>query len=67
MKTPKLYFDTSVFNFAIADDVFAEREITLRLFEEVKSGKYNVFISQIVMLEINKAPEPKAIQLITKY
>mgnify|MGYP001572151248 FL=1 len=63
MKIPKLYFDTSVFNFAIADDVPAEKEITLRLFEEVRSGKYNVFISEIVMLEINKAPEPKAIEL----
>jgi predicted nucleic acid-binding protein len=42
MKTPKFYFDTSIFNFALADDVPMEKEVTLRLLEEVKSGKQEV-------------------------
>ena len=35
MKKLKLYFDTSIFNFAIADDVLNEKQVTLRLFDEV--------------------------------
>lgn len=63
MKIPKFYFDTSIFNFALADDVPLEREITLRLFDEVKDGKCEVFISEVVLGEINRAPEAIAVRL----
>ena len=63
MKTPRLYFDTSIFNFAFAIDVPKEREITLKLFEEVKSGSYEVFISEVVIREISRAPREKAVKL----
>ena len=63
MKIPKIYFDTSIFNFALAEDVPAEREITLKLLDEVKSGKYEVFISEVVIGEINRAPQAKAVKL----
>ncbi|MDO8662578.1 MAG: type II toxin-antitoxin system VapC family toxin [Candidatus Omnitrophota bacterium] len=63
MKIPKFYFDTSIFNFALADDVPTEREITLRLLEEVRGGKYEVFISEVVLREINRAPQEKAVKL----
>ena len=63
MRIPKIYFDTSVFNFALAEDVPREREITLRLIDEVKSGKYEVFISEVVLREINRAPQEKAVKL----
>ncbi|MFQ5788564.1 MAG: hypothetical protein ACE5H1_11370, partial [Thermodesulfobacteriota bacterium] len=39
MKKLKLYFDTSVINFAFADDSPNEKEVTLKLFEEVRKGK----------------------------
>ena len=58
MKKLKLYLDTSVLSFAIATDVPAERQITLKLFEEVNQGKHEVFISDVVIKEINRAPEP---------
>lgn len=63
MRVPKLYFDTSVFNFAIAEDVPNEKDFTLKLFNEVKNGKYEVFISQVVVREINRAPQEKAVRL----
>lgn len=56
MKKLKLYLDTSVLNFAIARDVPAEREVTLKLFQEIKEGKHEAFISDLVVLEINRAP-----------
>lgn len=63
MKILKIYFDTSVFNFAIAEDVPVEREITLKLLDEVKNGKYEVFISEVVLREISRAPQQKAVEL----
>jgi len=63
MKIPRIYFDTSIFNFALAEDVPNEREITLRLFNEVKSGKYEVFISEVVLREISRAPQQKVVEL----
>lgn len=63
MRILKIYFDTSIFNFVFADDVPAEREITLRLLDEVKSGKYEAFISEVVLDEINRAPQAKAVKL----
>lgn len=63
MKIPKIYFDTSIFSFAFAEDTAKEREVTLKLLEEVKRGKYEVFISEVVLREINRAPQQKAVEL----
>lgn len=63
MKIPKIYFDTSIFNFAIADDVPQEKEVTLKLLCEVRNGKYEAFISEVVLREINRAPQAKAVKL----
>lgn len=65
MKIPKLYFDTSIFNFAIATDVPKEREVTLKLFDEVRSFRFEVYISEVVLKEINEASSFKAKQLIS--
>lgn len=63
MKIPKLYLDTSIFNFAIATDVISEKEATLKLFDEFKKRKYEAYISEIVLREINRAPQIKATAL----
>jgi predicted nucleic acid-binding protein len=60
----KLYFDTSIFNFAFAEDALDKMSVTLKLIEEVKAGKYDVYISQIVLREIGEALEKKAGKLI---
>lgn len=61
----RLYFDTSVFNFAFADDAPLEKEVTLRLISEVKSGKHEVYISEIVLREIHEASPEKADALMS--
>ena len=63
MKRLKLYFDTSVLNFAFAGDSPNEREVTLKLLREVKEGKYEVYISDVVMREIIEAPIEKVKKL----
>lgn len=63
-KKLKLYFDTSIFNFALADDVPKEKEVTLKLLDEVRKGKYEVYVSEVVIREANRASEEKAKSLI---
>lgn len=64
LKRLKLYFDTSIFNFAFAEDVPKEKEVTLRLLDEVRKGRYEVYISDVVIREILDADEEKAKKLV---
>lgn len=63
MKKISLYLDTSIYNFAIADTLPREKEITQRLLADIKQGKYEAFISNVVTEEINEAPEEIAVRL----
>ena len=57
----KLYLDTSVINFAISEQgVAKEKEVTLQLFEQIKRGRFEAGISEVVLREISRAPEKKA-------
>ncbi|MFH1772426.1 MAG: PIN domain-containing protein [Candidatus Omnitrophota bacterium] len=69
MKKLKLYLDTSVINFALADDINVEdREITKRLCREINEGKHNVLISEVVLREIrntsDKSKRDKLVALV---
>ena len=59
MKRLRLYLETSVWNFYFADDAPEKRAETLKLFEEIRSGKYEVYISELVVAEIDIAQEGK--------
>lgn len=63
MKKLKLYLDTSIFNFAKAEDVPFEKDVTLKLLDEIKTEKYEAYISEIVVLEISRAPAEVAMKL----
>ena len=53
MKRLKIYFDTSVINFLFAEDAPQLRDATIEFFEDwVKTKKYEVYISDIVIAEI---------------
>ena len=53
-KITSLYLDTSIFG-GYYDDIFMQE--TRLLFEKIKAGKYDVFISDLVEGELKKAPE----------
>lgn len=59
MKKLKLYIETSVWNFLFADEAPEKKKATEALFKEIEEGKYSLFISEIVVNEINKAPIDK--------
>ena len=60
---PSIYLDTSVLSFYFADDVPREREITREFFKEMDDGEFRIFISDVVIDEIDRAPEPKRSRL----
>lgn len=58
MRKLKIYLDTSVINFLFADDVPEFKKITEDFFENyVKKSKYIVYISDVVIAEIEKTKD----------
>ncbi len=66
MKKLRLYLETSVWNFLFADDAPEKKTATEKLFSEVESGKHLIFISEIVMREINDADVSKRKRLVSE-
>jgi len=62
----KIYLDSSVVNHLFADDTPDRKQDTLRLWDECRVGKYEVFASPVVIYEIEKCHEPKRSQLLEK-
>ena len=59
MKRLKLYFDTSIVSHLDAPDVPEKEADTKRLWERVKAGEFEVFISPVVTVEVDNCKEPK--------
>ena len=59
MDKQKLYLETSVWNFYFADDAPDKKEATIKFFEKIKDGKFEIFISEIVFKEIRRASGKK--------
>ena len=70
MKKLKIYLDTSVINFLFADDSEEYKNITIDFFNNYLN-EYEVYISEIVFLEINKTKDidkkNKLLNAIKKY
>ena len=70
MRKLKLYIETSVWGFLLTNDAPEKKAATKKFFDEVESGKYEIFISEIVKAEIRDAPDARKnllFQLIEKY
>ncbi|MBN2542502.1 PIN domain nuclease [bacterium] len=72
MKKLKIYLDTSVINFLYANDVPELKKITVEFFDcFVMKNKYKVYVSNVVIQEINKTKERlkrnKLLKVISKY
>jgi hypothetical protein len=69
MRIPKIYLETTMFNFCIDKDRDAHAD-TVKLFGEILSGKYEAYTSTYVTDELEAAAEPKRsrmMKLITDY
>jgi len=58
MKIPRVYLETTIFNFVFAEDAPEKTWATIKLFEEIKAGRYAPYASDYVIDELNRAPEP---------
>ena len=56
-KRLKLYLETSVWNFIFADDAPEKQEITRKFFTELRKEQYEIYISELVMVEIADTPQ----------
>src|SRR5215210_1460089 len=55
-----IYLDTSVINFLLADDAPEKKAITIDFFDNfIKTEKYNTYISNFVIEEINNTSDEK--------
>jgi len=57
MRIPKIYLETTIFNFPFVDDAPQYRADTLKLFEEIKIGKFIPFMSDYVLNELESAKD----------
>jgi predicted nucleic acid-binding protein len=58
MKPLRIYLDTSVINFLFAEDVPLWREATVKFLEQVARGAHTAYVSQVVVREIERTPDP---------
>ena len=69
-RIPSIYLETTIFNFPFADDAPQYRADTLRLFAEIKAGKFRPFTSEYVTQELEAAADPlreNRLRLIKEY
>jgi hypothetical protein len=71
MKAPKIYLETTIFNFPFADDAPQYTADTLKLFDEIKAGKFIPYTSEYVLEELNNERNierrKKMLELINEY
>ena len=69
MKKYKIYLETTLFNYYFDSDRDAHAD-TVRLFAEIKAGKYEAYTSETVITELKDAPNPKRdmmLNLVNEY
>jgi predicted nucleic acid-binding protein len=69
MRTPRIYLETTMFNYYFEPEREAHAD-TVKLFEEIKAGKYQAFTSIYALEELEEAPSEKAqkmTDLISEY
>ena len=64
MKKLRIYLDTSVVNFLFAEDASDFRRVTEDFFAR-HAQKYELFASEVVVLEILRDPNPEVMELQT--
>ena len=63
MKKLKIYLDTSVISHLDQQDAPEKMEDTLKLWEDIKLGLYDVYISDVTLYEISRCSEQKRLLL----
>ncbi len=65
MRKKRVYLDTSVISYLRQEDAPGEMRDTQAFWEILKTGKYDVCISSVVIDELSKCKEPKRTELFS--
>jgi len=57
-RIPTIYLETTIFNFPFADDAPQYKADTLKLFAEIKVGRFRAFTSNYVLDELEDTEDP---------
>ena len=63
IRIPKVYLETTMFNYYFDTERDAHAD-TVKLFDEIKEGKYIAYTSPYAIGELEKAPEEKYIKML---
>lgn len=63
-KKLKIYLDTTIPNFVFNPHTPDKQEAAKTLFEEIETGKFESYISQVVIDEVEDTPEPKRSKML---
>jgi len=63
IKKLKIYLDTSVISHLDAPDTPDKMQDTLALWDEIMSGEFEIFVSDVTIEELERCPEPKKTKL----
>ena len=66
MRKLRIYLDTSFISYLFAEDTPLKMDDTLQLWGDIIDGKYEVFLSDITLEELDKCDEPKHTRLYKK-
>jgi predicted nucleic acid-binding protein len=66
VKKLRIYLDTSVISHLDARDVPDKEADTKRLWEDIKAGKYEVVLSDVVYDEVERCAEPKRTFMLSR-
>ena len=64
---PKLFIETTVFNFLFEGKQGQKHKDATRLFDEISKGRYKAYTSQAVLRELEAAPEEKRERMMALY
>jgi predicted nucleic acid-binding protein len=71
VRIPRVYLETTLFNFIFADDAPEKRQDTIKLFDEIRQGAYEPYTSFAVLDELKKTAgvekREKMLALINEY
>ena len=66
-RLPKLFIETTVFNFYFEGKQGQKQKDAMRLFNEIAKGRYEAYTSEEVFRELEAAPKEKSEQMLRLY
>lgn len=64
MRIPKIYLETTIFNYNFEDDVPGKQQDNIKLLEDIENGLFEPYTSTIVVDELLKSRESQRSKML---